>query len=155
VNIRPRRLTPTAHLDPQTHCQSQPSSATGSNSMPSGMHSGNATSNVDPPPASPLTSPASMSWRALIGRHDLSQRQLVLIREMLNNNGGASIVSASDTEAGLRPPPPHFPILAEENLELHLSMASHYLSPYSPSTWSSEYSRSWHSSISSCRCRWH
>jgi hypothetical protein len=107
--------------------------------MPGGMDSGNATSNVGPPPASPLMSPASMSWRASTGRHDLSQRQLVFIRKMLNNNGGASIVSASDNEAGLRPPPPHFPIPAEENSP---STASHYPSPYSPSTRSGEYSRS-------------
>ena len=84
-------LSPTAHHEPQTHCQSQPSSAivsTGSDSMTSGMHSENATSNGGPPLASPL----SMSWRASTGGHDLSQRQLVLLREILNSHGSASIV---------------------------------------------------------------
>lgn len=33
----------------------------------------------------PPISPPGMSWRASTGRHDLSQRQLVLLREMLNN----------------------------------------------------------------------
>lgn len=114
----------------------QPSSAivsTSSNSMPGGMHSGNSINNGGSPLASPLTSPPSMSWRASTGRHDLSQRQLVLLHEMLNNNGGAGIVGASDNEGGLRPPPPppHFPISAEEDLELRSSTASPYPSPYS------------------------
>ena len=126
-------LSPTIHHEPQTHCQSQPSSAivsTGSNGMPGGIHSGNATSNGGPPLASPLTSPPSMSWRASTGRHDLSQRQLVLLHEMLNNNGNSSIVGASDNEGGLRPPP-QFPILTEEDPELRPSVASPYPSPYS------------------------
>ncbi|KAF8968624.1 hypothetical protein BDZ97DRAFT_1755279 [Flammula alnicola] len=42
-----------------------------------------------PPPASP----PNMSWRASTGRHDLSHRQLVLLREMLNN---ANATSAAD-----------------------------------------------------------
>ena len=127
-------LLPTAHHEPQTHSHSQPSSAivsTGSNSMLGGVYSGNATSNGGPPLASPLTSPPSMSWRASTGRHDLSQRQLVLLREMLNNNGGANIVDTSDNEGGLRPPPPLFLIPVEENLELRPSAASPYPSPYS------------------------
>lgn len=33
----------------------------------------------------PLASPTNMAWRASTGRHDLSQRQLVLLKEMLNN----------------------------------------------------------------------
>ncbi|KAF8992512.1 hypothetical protein BDQ17DRAFT_1332263 [Cyathus striatus] len=32
----------------------------------------------------PLASPPALAWRASTGRHDLSQRQLVLLREMLN-----------------------------------------------------------------------
>ena len=126
-------LSPTTHHEPQTQCQSsQPSSAivsTGSNSIPGGMHSGNATSNGGPQ----LASPPGMSWRASTGRHDLSQRQLVLLREMLNNNAGASIVDASDNEGGLRPPPPppHFPTPAEEDFELRPSTMSPYPSPYS------------------------
>ena len=98
-----------------------------SKSMTGGIHSGNATSNGGPPPASPIASPRSMSWRASTGRHDLSQRQLVLLREMLNNNGDASIVCSSDNEGGL-PPPPHLPIPADES---YLSTASPYPSPYS------------------------
>ena len=127
-------LSPTAHHEPETHCQSQSSSAfvsTDSNSMHVGVHSSDATSNCDPPHASPLasplTSPPTTSWRASTGRHDLSQRQLVLLREMLNN-GDASIVGASDNEEGLHPPLPHFPIRAEEDLELRPST---YPSPYS------------------------
>ena len=101
-------LSPTVHNEAHTHSQLQPSSAsvTGSSSMPGGMPSGNATSSGGPP----LASSSGMSWRASTGRHDLSQRQLVLLREMLNNNGGAS-----DNEAGLRPPPPPpVPIPAED-----------------------------------------
>ena len=51
-------LSPTAHHEPQAHCQSQPSSAIvsmGSSSMPGGIHSGNPTSN-----GPPLASPPSM-----------------------------------------------------------------------------------------------
>jgi serine/arginine repetitive matrix protein 2 len=33
----------------------------------------------------PLASPPSLAWRASTGRHDLSHRQLVLLREMLHN----------------------------------------------------------------------
>jgi serine/arginine repetitive matrix protein 2 len=107
-------LPPTVHNEAQTRSQSQPSSAsiTGSSSMPGGIPSGNATSSSGPP----LASSSGMSWRASTGRHDLSQRQLVLLREMLNNNVGASIVGASDNEGGLRlpPPPPPFSIPAED-----------------------------------------
>ena len=125
-------LSPTTHHESQTQCQSQPSSAiisTGSNSMPGGIHSGNPANNGGPQ----LASPPSMSWRASTGRHDLSQRQLVLLREMLNNNGGASVVDASDNEGGLRPSPlpPHFPTPAEEDPELRPSTVSPYPSPYS------------------------
>ena len=127
-------LSPTSHHEPQTHCQ--PSSAitsTGSNGMPGDMHSGNATSNGAPSLSSPLTSPPSMSWRSSTGKHDLSQRQLVLLREMLNNNGDANAAGTSDNEGGLRPlaPPPLFPP-AKEDLELRPSTAtSPYPSPYS------------------------
>ena len=123
-------LSPTAHNESQTHCQSQPSStvvSTGSDSMPGGMHSGNATSNGDPLLASPVTSPPSLFWRASTGRHDLSQRQLVLLREMLDN-GGANIVRTSDNEEGLPPPPPHFPIPVDD---LRPSSVSPYPPPYS------------------------
>ena len=73
----------------------------------------------------------SMSWRASTGRHDLSQHQLVLLREMLNNNGSASVVGATD-KGGLQPAlPPHFLIPAQEDLELRSSAASPYPSPYS------------------------
>ncbi|KIK93399.1 hypothetical protein PAXRUDRAFT_516961 [Paxillus rubicundulus Ve08.2h10] len=35
--------------------------------------------------STPAPGPSSASWRASTGRHDLSQRQLVLLRDMLNN----------------------------------------------------------------------
>ena len=126
-------MSPIAH-EFRAHYQSQLPSAiisTSSNSMPSGMHSGDATSNDGSPLASPLKSPLSMSCRSWTGRHDLSQRQLELLREMLNNNGGASTVGASDNEEGLRSPLPHFPIPAEEDLELRPSVVPPYPSPYS------------------------
>ncbi|KAI0752504.1 hypothetical protein C8Q80DRAFT_1217086 [Daedaleopsis nitida] len=37
------------------------------------------------PTSPPLASPPPSQWRASTGRHDLSQRQLMLLREMLNN----------------------------------------------------------------------
>jgi hypothetical protein len=40
---------------------------------------------VNTNPSPPLASPPSLSWRASTGRHDLSQRQLVLLKEMQNN----------------------------------------------------------------------
>ena len=124
-------LSPTAHYEPENYCQSLPPSAivsTGSNSMSVGVETCDATSNGGPPLTSPLTSQSSTSWRASTGRHDLSQRQLVLLREMMSNNGDASIVGAFDNEGGLHPPPANFPILAEEGVELRPSM---YPSPYS------------------------
>ena len=39
------------------------------------------------------------SWRASTGRHDLSQRQLVLLREMLNNANTTADVTPEDMEA--------------------------------------------------------
>lgn len=60
----------------------------------------------------PLASPPSMSWRASTGRHDLSQRQLVLLKEMLNN-ANATATSAGDEshlsipEESLPLPHPH------------------------------------------------
>ncbi|KAH8091812.1 hypothetical protein BXZ70DRAFT_952323 [Cristinia sonorae] len=42
---------------------------------------------VSPPMASP---PNTAQWRASTGRHDLSQRQLLLLREMLNGTEGAN-----------------------------------------------------------------
>ena len=51
----------------------------------------------------------SGSVGASTGRPDLSQRQFVLLREMMSNNGDASIVGTFDNEGGLHPPPPKFP----------------------------------------------
>ena len=117
VDDEPKHLTtPTPQNDAQTQVQSQPSSAvvsmTGSSSMPGGVPSANDASS-----GPPLASPPNMSWRASTGRHDLSQRQLVLLREILNNNNGSSIIAAyGDEEGGLRRPPPHFSIpLAEDS----------------------------------------
>jgi hypothetical protein len=56
-----------------------------------------------------------MFWRASTGRHDLSQRQLVLLREMLNNNG------ASDNEGGLSP---QFPIPAFNDVSISVTLLS-------------------------------
>lgn len=36
----------------------------------------------------PTADPQNLAWRASTGRHDLSQRQLVILREMLNNPDG-------------------------------------------------------------------
>jgi hypothetical protein len=38
----------------------------------------------------PLASPPSLAWRASTGRHDLSHRQLVLLRDMLHNTDSGS-----------------------------------------------------------------
>ena len=113
---------PPAHAQVQTQIQSQPSSAivpiTGSSSMPGGMHPGSVTGSGGPP----LASPPSMSWRASTGRHDLSQRQLVLLREMLDNNGGPSLVSASgDDEESLRSPLSQSSVPGGEDAEPALS----------------------------------
>ncbi|CAA7257453.1 unnamed protein product [Cyclocybe aegerita] len=48
------------------------------------------------PHSPPLASPPTNSWRASTGRHDLSQRQLVLLREMLNNGSATVSVSAEE-----------------------------------------------------------
>lgn len=45
---------------------------------------------ISPPIASP---PHTSQWRASTGRHDLSQRQLLLLREMLNNGPDAGATS--------------------------------------------------------------
>lgn len=45
---------------------------------------------TSPPMASP---PHTAQWRASTGRHDLSQRQLLLLREMLNNGPDANATS--------------------------------------------------------------
>lgn len=42
-------------------------------------------SNSTSGPSPPLASPPSLAWRASTGRHDLNQRQLMLLREMLTN----------------------------------------------------------------------
>ena len=95
--------------------QSQPSSAnivsiTGSVSMQPGVSEAGS---GGPPP--------SLSWRTSTGKHDLSQRQLVLLREMLNNTGGGG---GGGDEEGLRPPSSHFSIPAGENPELRPSESS-------------------------------
>ena len=41
----------------------------------------------------PLASPPPSQWRASTGRHDLSQRQLLLLREMLNNPDPSATMS--------------------------------------------------------------
>ena len=118
-------LSPTANYEPETQYQSLPPSAivsTVSNSISVGIDTCDTTSNGGSPLTGPLTSPSSTSWRASTGRHDLSQRQLVLLREMMNNNGDANVVGAFDNEGELLPPP------AEEGLELRPST---YPSPYS------------------------
>ena len=115
-------LSTTPPLSPTAQTQSQSSlaivSVAGSSSMPDGMSSSNAISSAGPP----LPTPPSMSWRASTGRHDLSQRQLVLLRQMLKNNGSASVVGVSDIEAELRPPPP------PEDPECYPSASSPYSS---------------------------
>lgn len=63
-------------------------SLVGSASLPTSPPDPNVSS---PPPASP----PNMSWRASTGRHDLSQRQLILLREMLNNANATSIADES------------------------------------------------------------
>lgn len=42
-----------------------------------------------PPILNPPTADTNLAWRASTGRHDLSQRQLVILREMLNNPDGS------------------------------------------------------------------
>jgi serine/arginine repetitive matrix protein 2 len=57
-------------------------------------------SNHDAPFLHKDPSPPSMSWRASTGRHDLSQRQLVLLREMINNmNAHTTIAADADDDA--------------------------------------------------------
>ena len=52
---------------------------------------------ISPSPQSavspPLASPPPSQWRASTGRHDLSHRQLLLLREMLNNSDPSSTMS--------------------------------------------------------------
>ena len=47
----------------------------------------------------PVGSNTNNSWRASTGRHDLSHRQLVLLREMLNNANATADVTPDDVEA--------------------------------------------------------
>ncbi|KAK7468890.1 hypothetical protein VKT23_003387 [Stygiomarasmius scandens] len=51
----------------------------------------------------PIASPPNMAWRASTGRHDLSQRQLLLLREMLNNPDPALVAEASGQGRGHSP----------------------------------------------------
>lgn len=54
----------------------------------------------------PLASPPSLAWRASTGRHDLSHRQLVLLREMLHK---------ADSSLNLREVSTSTPIVEESN----------------------------------------
>jgi len=47
-------------------------------------------------------SPPSMSWRASTGRHALSQRQLILLREMLNNMNAHATIAADAVDDASR-----------------------------------------------------
>ncbi|KAG7099204.1 hypothetical protein E1B28_001071 [Marasmius oreades] len=40
----------------------------------------------------PIASPPNLAWRASTGRHDLSHRQLLLLREMLNNPDTSQVI---------------------------------------------------------------
>ncbi|KAF9458291.1 hypothetical protein BDZ94DRAFT_1270935, partial [Collybia nuda] len=51
----------------------------------------------------PLASPPSLAWRASTGRHDLSHRQLVLLKEMLNNADSTSAFATEDMGSGSIP----------------------------------------------------
>lgn len=51
---------------------------------------------VSSPSNGPSLISPSMSWRTSTGRHDLSQRQLVLLREMLNNTHAHAVVADTD-----------------------------------------------------------
>ncbi|KAL4246133.1 hypothetical protein ABKN59_008972 [Abortiporus biennis] len=69
------------------------------NPIPSGLstsHSTGGSALHSPPLASP---PNPSQWRASTGRHDLSQRQLHLLREMLNNTHDWSSTSYAHTIA--------------------------------------------------------
>ncbi|THV04961.1 hypothetical protein K435DRAFT_835195 [Dendrothele bispora CBS 962.96] len=44
----------------------------------------------------PKVSPPNMAWRASTGRHDLNQRQLLLLREMLNNPDSTFVAESPD-----------------------------------------------------------
>ncbi|KAF9033514.1 hypothetical protein BJ165DRAFT_1534475 [Panaeolus papilionaceus] len=87
-----------------------------------------------PPTTSPSTTsqPAEgythNSWRASTGRHDLSQRQLVLLREMLNNSNVANAVADEGlgvVEEGTPVPSPN-PISPPPPLTLPVSATSTY-----------------------------
>ncbi|KIK70974.1 hypothetical protein GYMLUDRAFT_33070 [Collybiopsis luxurians FD-317 M1] len=54
----------------------------------------------------------NMAWRASTGRHDLNQRQLVLLREMLNNSDSSFVTEGTSPFFQIHqplfpPPPPH------------------------------------------------
>jgi len=80
----------------------------GSSSMPGGVQPTDDT--ISGPP---LASPSSMPWRASKGRHDLSQRQLVLLRETLITITVPSFFSINEfpdvsvKTGSVRPMPPH------------------------------------------------
>lgn len=56
----------------------------------------------------PIASPPSLAWRASTGRNDLSHRQLVLLKEMLNNTDSASF--AVEEVSGSIPEESSFPV---------------------------------------------
>lgn len=65
-----------------------------------GSTSADRDSSVSPASSSALASAPSMSWRTSTGRHDLSHRQLILLREMLNNAHAHADVAADTDDVG-------------------------------------------------------
>ncbi|KAJ8083987.1 hypothetical protein PM082_002754 [Marasmius tenuissimus] len=55
----------------------------------------------------PIASPPSMSWRASTGRHDLSHRQLLLLREMLNNPDTSQVIDPQQLPSPEESSPPN------------------------------------------------
>ena len=49
---------------------------------------GDDTKHPTAPVLPPTADPPNLAWRASTGRHDLSQRQLIILREMLNSPDG-------------------------------------------------------------------
>ena len=81
--------------------ESKPSSpvpgATPSSPLGPGAGAGTATATATVGP--PLASPPSLAWRASTGRHDLSHRQLVLLREMLHKADSDSASLRADNNS--------------------------------------------------------
>ncbi|KAF9076314.1 hypothetical protein BDP27DRAFT_1398518 [Rhodocollybia butyracea] len=86
-----------------------------------------------------LTTTPNLAWRASTGRHDLSQRQLVLLREMLNNSDSSFVTEATSgvyspsspsplgLPFGAQPPQPH-PLSAHSQTSALFSSSYHH--PY-------------------------